>query len=115
MSYTQLVLLAMAAAISLDLFGLRTRLLLRKGFWAAYAIVVFFQLITNAWLTSSWMVGSFRLGAPIVNYDEEMIIGLRIAYAPVEDLGFGFALVVMTLSMWIYWGRRGLEPSERRL
>jgi lycopene cyclase domain-containing protein len=114
MSYTQLVLVAMVAAIALDLFGLRTRLLMRKGFWAAYAIVVFFQLITNAWLTSSWTVGSFRLGAPIVNYDEAKIIGLRIAHAPIEDLGFGFALVLMTLSMWIYWGRRGLEPSEKR-
>jgi lycopene cyclase domain-containing protein len=113
-TYTQLVLIAMTGAIALDLIGLRTRLLLRKGFWASYAIVIFFQLITNAWLTSSWSFSSMRLGAPIVNYSEDMILGTRIAYAPIEDLGFGFALVVMTLSIWIYWGRRGVEPSQPR-
>jgi hypothetical protein len=27
-------------------------------------------------------------------------------YAPVEDLLFGFALVVQTLAWWVWWGRR---------
>ena len=33
----------------------------------------------------------------------------RILYAPVEDLLFGFALVVLTLSLWVLWGRRGIQ------
>jgi lycopene cyclase domain-containing protein len=37
-----------------------------------------------------------------VRYDRDRIIGWRIAYAPVEDLLFGFALVTITLSLWVF-------------
>ena len=96
MTYTQAALLGVLATVLLDLYVLRTRLLTRKVFWTAYAIVVFFQLVTNGILT----------GRDIVTYDPEVILGLRIVYAPVEDLLFGFALVVQTLAWWIWWGRR---------
>ena len=80
----------------LDLAVLRTRLLTRRVFWTAYAIIVAFQLVTNGWLT----------GRDIVSYDEDAILGARLAYAPVEDLLFGFSLVVQTLAWWVWWGRR---------
>ena len=38
-------------------------------------------------------------------YDEDMIIGIRIASAPVEDLLFGFALVTGVLINWVRLGR----------
>ena len=101
MTYTQAALVGVAATVALDLFVLRTRLLTRKAFWTSYAIVVFFQLVTNGILT----------GRNVVTYDADAIIGLRIAYAPVEDLLFGFALVVQTLAWWVWWGRR-LGPSR---
>jgi lycopene cyclase domain-containing protein len=113
MSYTALVIVGIVGAVILDLVVLRTRLLGRKSFWTAYAIVVFFQLLTNSWLTGPWRwsIGDtvVRTGAPVVNYDEASISGIRIAHAPIEDLGFGFALVLMTLSLWIFWGRHGVE------
>lgn len=112
MTYTGMVLLGLAIAVSVDLLLLRTRLLLRRGFWTAYAIVIFFQLITNAWLTGPWIVGSVRTGAPVVNYAEDAIIGWRLAHAPIEDLGFGFALVLITLSCWIALGRRGIQRER---
>ncbi len=90
MTYTQIALFAVAAAVVTDLFIARTRLLLSKKFWTAYGIMVFFQLLTNWWLTSR----------NIVMYSPEAIIGVRIASAPVEDLLFGFALVLLTLSFW---------------
>ena len=96
MTYTQAALIGVAATIALDLFVLRTRLLTKRLFWTAYAIVVFFQLVTNGILT----------GRDIVTYDPTAITGLRIVFAPVEDLLFGFALVVQTLSWWVWWGRR---------
>lgn len=115
MSYTQLALLGIAAVVALDLLVLRTRLLRRKAFWVSYAIVVFFQLVTNGVLT----------GLRIVRYDGEQIIGSstpvdgppqflgdgRIAFAPVEDLMFGFALVVLTQVLWVWWGRRGVQRT----
>ncbi len=39
-------------------------------------------------------------------YNAQTIIGWRIASAPVEDLLFGFALVLGILQMWSYWGRK---------
>jgi len=101
-TYTQAAVLGVLATGVLDLVVLRTRLLTRKLFWTAYSIVVFFQLVTNGILT----------GRDIVTYDESAILGLRIVYAPVEDLLFGFALVVQTLSWWVFWGRR-LTTSRR--
>ena len=99
MSYTALAVLGVLAAIGLDLLVLRTRLLTRKVFWVSYAIIVFFQLVTNGILT----------GRDIVTYDPDAILGLRIIYAPVEDLLFGFSLVVQTLAWWVWWGRRGVQ------
>ena len=110
MSYTTAALVGVVATVLLDLFVLRTRLLLRRAFWVAYAIVVFFQLITNGILT----------GRGIVFYDGDVIVGStstagetptllgdgRIVFAPLEDLLFGFALVVQTLAWWVWWGRR---------
>jgi lycopene cyclase domain-containing protein len=96
MTYTEAALVGVVATVLLDLYVLRTRLLTRKVFWTAYAIVVFFQLVTNGILT----------GRDIVTYDPDAILGLRIVFAPVEDLLFGFALVVQTLSWWVFWGRR---------
>lgn len=96
MSYTWLVVLALLGTAAWDLLVLRTRLLRRKAFWVAYAIMVSFQLLVNGLLT----------GLRIVQYDPDTILGLRLAYAPVEDLGFGFALILLTLSCWVALGRR---------
>lgn len=99
MSYTALAVTGVALSVVLDIWVLRTGLLRRRAFWVSYAIIVFFQLLTNGWLT----------GRDIVRYDPGTIIGLRVAYAPVEDLLFGFALVLQSLSWWVFWGRRGVQ------
>ena len=91
MSYTQIALVAVLIALVIDLFVLKTRLILTAVFWTSYAIILPFQLITNWWLTSR----------NIVMYNPDAIIGIRIAAAPVEDLLFGFALVLAVLAMWI--------------
>jgi lycopene cyclase domain-containing protein len=98
-TYTQLAILSVFLVLLIDYLVLRTRLTTRKGFWTAYSIILFFQLITNWWLTSRG----------ILTYNESDIIGLRIASAPVEDLFFGFSMVTLTMSLWIYWGRRGVQ------
>ena len=47
-------------------------------------------------------------------YREQFITGYRIASAPVEDLLFGFALILGVISMWIYWGSRGVQQERER-
>lgn len=101
MTYTQLALLSVILAVLFDLYGTRSRMVTRKSFWTAYGIMVFFQLITNWWLTSRG----------ILTYDDDVIVGLRIASAPAEDLLFGFSMITLTISLWIYWGRRGIQRN----
>jgi lycopene cyclase domain-containing protein len=95
-TYTVAAAVAVLAALVLDLLVLRTRLVLRRLWWATYPVVLVFQLLANGILT----------GRGVVRYDPNAILGPRIAYAPVEDLAFGFALVLATLSLWVYAGRR---------
>ena len=110
MSYTTAALVGVVATVLLDLFVLRTRLLLRRAFWVAYAIVVFFQLITNGILTGRGIVfydGDAILGSTSTAGQAPTLLGDgRIVFAPLEDLLFGFALVVQTLAWWVWWGRR---------
>ena len=91
MTYSQLAVVAVVIAISFDMYLFNTQLLKRKVFWTSYAIILGFQLLTNWWLTSR----------NIVMYSPDSIIGFRIASAPVEDLFFGFALVLSVMSNWI--------------
>lgn len=113
MTYTQLALLSVPIAIFIDLYVLKTKLVKRKVYWASYAIIVFFQLVANGVLT----------GAGIVEYSGAKIIGSgtpqdsrppflgdgRIAYAPVEDLLFGYSMILLTLALWVWWGKRGVQ------
>lgn len=91
MTYTQLAISAVVIVIIFDLYLYATQLLKSKVFWVSYAIIVGFQLLTNWWLTSK----------NIVMYSSDSIIGFRIASAPVEDLLFGFALVLGVLINWM--------------
>ena len=111
MTYSALAVLAVVGVLVVDLAVLRTRLVTRPVFWASYAIIVVFQLLMNGVLT----------GLDVVMYDAEAIWGPRIAYAPVEDLLFGFALVTLTLASWAAVNRRantarrrGLDTDTRR-
>jgi lycopene cyclase domain-containing protein len=106
MTYTVAAALGVVGALLLDLAVLRTGLVRRRAFWASYPIVVGFQLLFNGILT----------GRGVVSYDPAAILGPRLAGAPVEDLAFGFALVLMTLSLWVWWERiaAGRDASPTR-
>ena len=109
MTYSAIAIMAALAAVALDRWA-HTRLTTSGTWWAAYAIIVFFQLLTNGWLT----------GRGIVSYDPDAIIGDgsvplvgdgRLVFAPVEDLAFGFALVLTTSVVWVWLGRRAGEET----
>ena len=111
MTYTLAAVVGVAVAVAVDLFVLRTRLLATSRWWLAYAIVVFFQLLTNGWLT----------GRGIVRYASDAIIGSsritflgdgRVVWAPVEDLLFGFALVLLSCAAWVRVGARPRRSSR---
>jgi lycopene cyclase domain-containing protein len=104
-SYSALAVTAVVAVLVVDLAVYRTRMVTRRVFWVAYAIVIVFQLLINGVLT----------GLDVVVYDPDAIWGPRIAYAPVEDLLFGFALVTLTLATWAAVNRRANTARRRGL
>jgi len=107
MTYNDIAIIAVVVSVFVDLFLFKNSLLTRLAFWLSYAIILPFQLFTNWWLTH------YRDdGLAIVMYDPDTIIGTRIAGAPVEDLLFGFALVLTTMGLWEFWGRRGFQRNK---
>ena len=111
MTYTAVAATCVVLALVLDRWVARTRVTSTRDWWFAYAIIVFFQLLTNGWLT----------GRGIVRYSGDAIIGSgqitmfgdgRLFYAPVEDLMFGFGLVLCSCVAWTWLGRRRDRPAE---
>lgn len=96
MTYTQIAIFAVLVAVLADIELTGSKLIFRKSFWTSYSIILPFQLLTNWWLTSR----------NIVMYNENTITGFRIASAPIEDLLFGFALILGILQLWHYWGKK---------
>ncbi len=96
MIYSDIALDAVVVAVLVDLFVLRTAMLTRGIYWLTYGLIVPFQLITNWWLTSR----------NIVQYSPSEIIGRRLAGAPIEDLLFGFSMILLTLSLWDFFTQR---------
>jgi lycopene cyclase domain-containing protein len=93
--YTAASATGVVLAVLLELLVLRTGLFRDLRYWVALAIVAGFQLLVNGVLTCP----------PIVSYDPAEILGLRVVCAPVEDLGFGFAMVTTTIALWRRSGR----------
>ena len=104
MTYNDIAIAAVLVAVIVDLFVFKNSLLTRLAFWLSYSIILPFQLLTNWWLTHLRADGK-----AIVMYDPDTIVGTRIAAAPVEDLLFGFALILSVMGLWEFWGRRGFQ------
>jgi lycopene cyclase domain-containing protein len=96
--YTILAVAASAAVVGLELLVLKTGLFRKGRYWAALGIGLAFQLPVDGWLT--------RRDAEIVVYHDQAITGVRAPWnIPIEDYGFGFALITLTLLCWVWLGR----------
>jgi lycopene cyclase domain-containing protein len=102
MIYSDIALDAVIVAVLLDLFIVKSKMMTRGIFWLTYGLILPFQLLTNWWLTAN----------KIVMYSEAEIIGRRIAGAPVEDLFFGFSLILLALSLWEFFSHKILSKQN---
>lgn len=97
--YSLFTAIAVVAALAVDAAVLRTRLVRTSAFWLTMAIMWFFQVFVDGWLT--------KLSSPIVLYERDHFSGVRLFFdSPIEDFAFAFALVLATLSVWTALGRR---------
>lgn len=115
MTYTQIAVMVVVLVVAIDLWVLRTQVIRRALFWVSYAIILPFQWITNGVFTGAGIVlydGAVILGSTSPSDGRPPFIGDgRMAYAPVEDMLFGFALILLALSFWVYFGRRGVQRT----
>lgn len=100
MEYTWTALGGVVAVVLLEVLWLKTGIFATATYWIAYGIVVFFQILVDGWLT--------KLSAPIVVYSPDKFTGWRAPFdVPVEDYLFGFALVTLTIMLWVRAGPGG--------
>lgn len=91
--YTVLTVIAVLATVALELFVFRTGIFTTAQYWLTMVIVFGFQVLVDGWLT--------KLSNPIVIYHPEQMLGIRFPWdIPIEDYGFGFAMVTLTILGW---------------
>ncbi|MBR9977104.1 MAG: lycopene cyclase domain-containing protein [Bacteroidetes bacterium] len=92
MTYTAIVLLALFAALLLDVFILRTRILFTGRYAMFMVVMLVFFLVVNGILTA----------LPVVTYAPTAIIGIRVFTIPIEDFAYLFALLTPTIALYEY-------------
>jgi lycopene cyclase domain-containing protein len=96
--YTAAALVAAILVVVVELAWLKTGLFRTLAYWLSMAIIFFFQVLVDGWLT--------KLSAPIVRYNPDEFSGIRFPWdIPVEDYLFGFALVTLVMLLWDRAGR----------
>ena len=103
--YTVMTALGMIVVVGLELLVFRSGIFRRAKYWAALAICLGFQCLVDGWLT--------KLSDPIVIYNPDMFLGIRFPFGiPIEDFGFGFAMITAVLMLWQWNLNRDPEEAE---
>jgi lycopene cyclase domain-containing protein len=77
--YSVLTVAAIAVVVAAELLWIRSGI---------------FRIPVDGWLT--------KLSSVIVIYNSEVFSGLRVFWdSPIEDWGFGFALMTLALALWV--------------
>jgi len=85
----------LAVLLILDLFLLRTRVVLQKSTWRVIAILLLLTLIFD----------NMIVGFGIVTYNPENMLGIRLWYAPIEDFFYAIAAPILVKSLMSYGNR----------
>jgi lycopene cyclase domain-containing protein len=105
--YTLLTLLAVVAVVAAELIYFKSGIFATAQYWWTMLIIFAFQIPVDGWFT--------KLSAPIVIYNPDEILGLRTPWdIPIEDFGFGFAMVTLAILLWRRWVDRKSPPKEVR-
>jgi len=104
--YTLLTGVAIVGVVLLELCWFRTGIFGSMQYWVSMIIVFAFQIPVDGWLT--------KLSNPIVIYNPEQMLGIRAPWdIPIEDFGFGFAMVTLAILLWRRWLTRHPQREDR--
>ena len=96
--YPLFTVIAIVLVVLAELAWFRTGIFHSVQYWLSILIVWVFQILVDGWLT--------KLSAPIVIYSPAQQSGLRFPWdIPIEDFGFGWAMVTLTILVWTRLGR----------
>jgi lycopene cyclase domain-containing protein len=105
--YTVTTLVAVLAVVLIELLWFRTGIFRTAQYWLSVLIVFAFQIPVDGYLT--------KLSDPIVIYNENEMLGVRFPWdIPVEDFGFGFAMVTLGVLLWRVRLRRSAAAATTR-
>lgn len=93
--YTILAGASAVFAVLLDRY-LHTAVLRKREYWIAMGIMFFFKIPSNGYLT--WR--------PVVLYNPEYFLGVRLWSIPVEDFFYGYGFITLTIVLWEYFLRK---------
>jgi len=65
-----------------------------------YLPLIEIAILTAVLLVMTAIFDNFIVGTGIVAYDPELISGVRIGYAPIEDFFYTLAAIVLIPSLW---------------
>lgn len=91
-AYTALTFIFTGLFIALGMLKLRTRFMGR--FYLAFALILIPFFIINGLLT-----GSF-IDEPVVWYNNEENLGIRLGTIPVEDMVYGMLMLLIPITIW---------------
>lgn len=103
--YTVLTVVGIVAVIAIELFVVRSGIFRKLAYWLAMAICLSFQILVDGWLT--------KLSNPIVLYNPDEMLGIRFPWdIPIEDFGFGFAMLTTVIMVWQALKNRRTQQRE---
>lgn len=106
--YTALTIAGIGAVVLVELLLVRSGIFRKPAYWLAMAICLSFQILVDGWLT--------KLSNPIVIYNPDQMLGIRFPWdIPIEDFGFGFAMLTTTIMVWQALKNRRLRRSHEVL
>ncbi len=110
MSYTQLTILSLLLLILADQAIFKTRVIFTPRFGWFLLVVILLQFVVDNYLNGRWLANN-----PIVGpYNPQFYSGIKIWHTPLENFGFGIALVGLNVVIFEWLERRSaLKQSSR--
>jgi lycopene cyclase domain-containing protein len=103
--YTILTIIGVIAVVLVELFLVRSGIFRKPAYWIALAICLGFQIPVDGYLT--------KLSNPIVIYTPGTNSGIRFPWdIPIEDFGFGFAMLTTVIMVWQALKNRRARAAE---